>query len=231
MPSTMVIPIPVDRWDSEAVIEDDESSHRRQFGTIHNAAWQPVWHSICSEQNLVGVINILAPVTYITSMNPAVARSSLTMDWAIAFRHHGCAMANYPSLLIEPTSTPGDAEYGIGVDCDGPVTVLPPASQETPPYGWFNVIPCAVDNPDRVLSDPVVFYRPSNTVNDCLNFCASQSYHWAGVEYSDECYCGTGFTNQKSPPFANDSDCNMRCSGEYQDLCGGPWRMQIYSNI
>ncbi len=59
MPSTMVIPIPVDRWDSEAVIEDDESSHRRQFGTSHNAAWQPVWHSICSEQNLVGVINIL----------------------------------------------------------------------------------------------------------------------------------------------------------------------------
>ncbi|PSR71935.1 hypothetical protein PHLCEN_2v12145 [Hermanssonia centrifuga] len=124
-------------------------------------------------------------------------------------------------------------EYGIGVDCDGPETTLPPV--EDPVYdlpeGWRIAMPCAVDVPERVLSDVIVSYLPSTAdPYHCLSSCQSQGYHFAGLEYADECYCGTGYSGGVAPAAANVSDCSMRCAGDYIYICGGSWRMQIYTN-
>ncbi|OBZ76701.1 Xylosyltransferase oxt [Grifola frondosa] len=120
---------------------------------------------------------------------------------------------------------------GTAIDCDGSETALPLA-QTIPqlPSGWFTAIACAVDVPQRVISNAIVSYSSNNTPYNCVSLCASEGYTFAGVEYSDECYCGTGYAGGTTPPAANVSDCDMRCTGSYEFTCGGSWRMQIYAS-
>ncbi|PSR71934.1 hypothetical protein PHLCEN_2v12144 [Hermanssonia centrifuga] len=113
---------------------------------------------------------------------------------------------------------------GIGVDCDGPETVLPPI--EDPSYDlpewWTVAFPCAVDVPERVLSDVIVSYSPSTAIPyECALSCEAQGYYFAGLEYGDECYCGKGYSGGIPPTAANVSDCSMRCAGDYFYACGG----------
>ena len=89
-------------------------------------------------------------------------------------------------------------------------------------------IPCAVDNPQRVLSNVVVSYLQSTTPYSCTEQCSAQGYSYAGVEYGDECYCGTGYVGGVPPEAADPGDCDVRCAGSYYFTCGGSWRMQIY---
>lgn len=127
------------------------------------------------------------------------------------------------------TDTLGCGDFA---DCDGPETALPG------PYiynialaaGWKVASQCAVDTPERVLSDVIVSYLPSTTPYSCTTLCASKGYTYAGVEYGDECYCGTGYAGGVSPAVADVGDCDMRCAGDYIFTCGGSWRMQIYTS-
>lgn len=117
------------------------------------------------------------------------------------------------------------------VDCDGPETPLPdPIPVENIlPTGWQVAVPCAVDVPERVLANVVVTYADSTTPRTCAIQCQNLGYRYAGVEYGDECYCGTGFApGGVVPASADPSECNVRCAGTYSYTCGGPWRMQIF---
>lgn len=89
-------------------------------------------------------------------------------------------------------------------------------------------MPCAVDNPQRVLANVVVSYAPGNTPYSCTGLCSSGGYAYAGVEYGDECYCGTGYVGGTEPAAADLSECGMLCAGSMYEDCGGSWRMQIY---
>lgn len=114
----------------------------------------------------------------------------------------------------------------IYIDCEGPETPLP----EPFVYladGWSVDIPCAVDTPDRILANVVVSYQQSTTPYTCTTLCGSEGYRYAGVEYGDECYCGTGYVGEvEAAEYA--TECQMRCAGSYGYTCGGSWRMQTY---
>jgi hypothetical protein len=116
-----------------------------------------------------------------------------------------------------------------GMDCDGPETpLLGPGTDQLADF-WHVDVPCAVDNPQRVLENAIVSYgnataRPLL----CTDYCQSLGYAYAGLEYGDECYCGTGYAGGVAPPTADASECNVRCLDGYYWTCGGSWRMQIY---
>ena len=120
-----------------------------------------------------------------------------------------------------------------GVDCDVETNQpYPPTdpSDVNLPTGWTTAVPCAVDNASRVLTDVTVEYLTSgNDPYNCASHCSSLGYSYAGVEYSDECYCGMNLVTPIVE--APNSDCNMCCTTEFNsDTCGGSWRMQIYTN-
>ncbi|KAI0338937.1 hypothetical protein BDW22DRAFT_660877 [Trametopsis cervina] len=115
----------------------------------------------------------------------------------------------------------------IAVDCNGPETALPAYSVELP-NNWVTAVPCAVDNADRVLANTIVTYQQNTTPYNCVSQCIAKGYQYAGVEYGDECYCGTGYTGGVLPQAADTSECDMVCPGSYGFRCGGSWRMQIY---
>ena len=118
-----------------------------------------------------------------------------------------------------------------GIDCDGPQTALPPSTPSNGlPQGWSLAVPCAIDNANRVIKVTGVTYLPTTTPASCTAQCAAQGFTMAGIEYGDECYCATGFQDNTVPPAADPSECNRACAGNPDLLCGGPWRMQIYSS-
>jgi hypothetical protein len=91
------------------------------------------------------------------------------------------------------------------------------------------------DHTDRLVSDNVaervlpvgmdVTGGPAAmTIELCLNACQAQSYTFAGLEYSDECYCG----NTVPPTLATDGRCNMVCDGNNEEICGGPNGLTVY---
>jgi hypothetical protein len=51
----------------------------------------------------------------------------------------------------------------------------------------------------------------------------------AGVEYSDECYCGTSYLNNTPPPSTTADQCNEGCSGAPGLTCGGEYAIQLYA--
>ncbi|EJT99506.1 WSC-domain-containing protein [Dacryopinax primogenitus] len=96
----------------------------------------------------------------------------------------------------------------------------------TSPTGWTN-LGCRVDSPSRALTGTSQI-GGSNSVESCETFCAQGGYVYAGVEYGDECYCGNELDNGAGGQTA-ESDCNMPCSGNNGETCGGSYRLNLYS--
>ncbi|OBZ75765.1 putative fungistatic metabolite [Grifola frondosa] len=83
--------------------------------------------------------------------------------------------------------------------------------------------------PSRIIKGDVTTVYSDNTVDDCITRCDAAGFNYAGVEYGDECHCGTGYATS-SIQAAPDSDCNMSCPGDPEYTCGGSWRIQIYKS-
>ena len=94
------------------------------------------------------------------------------------------------------------------------------------PSGW-TYQGCYVDSTSsRVLSG--AFYSSSAmTEENCVSYCAKTNggYDFADVEYANECYCGDQLLATKEP----DTDCNMACSGNKTESCGGGNRLSVFS--
>ena len=66
-------------------------------------------------------------------------------------------------------------------------------------------------------------------VTRCIERCSQEDkgYAYAGVQYGRECFCGN------NPPPADtivdESDCDWKCSGDHDLMCGALWRMNVYS--
>ncbi len=65
------------------------------------------------------------------------------------------------------------------------------------------------------------------TIEKCGASCSKFQYF--GVEYGDECYCGN--TKASSSAQAPESDCNMACPGNAQEICGAGNRLSTYTNL
>lgn len=82
-------------------------------------------------------------------------------------------------------------------------------------------------------TNPRALNSDSNAVNtQTLELCAQRAidknFRYFGLEYSSECYLGdTINTNSKS---LDASKCNMACSGNKQQICGGPSAISLFNN-
>ena len=95
----------------------------------------------------------------------------------------------------------------------------------TIPLNWSTIYPCAVDVPSRVLAHVVTTQYTDNTPASCIERCDAANYAYAGVEYSNECHCGTGLVG--TPASAPSTDCDLACTGDPTLSCGGSWRIQV----
>ncbi len=64
------------------------------------------------------------------------------------------------------------------------------------------------------------------TVEECLFACKDGGYSFAGVEFGQECYCGVVLGNGTLPLAS--SQCNMACTGNSAETCGGRATLDLY---
>ncbi|KAI0018314.1 putative glyoxal oxidase [Xylariomycetidae sp. FL0641] len=92
--------------------------------------------------------------------------------------------------------------------------------------GMWNYMGCYTEVPGRALNQ-ASFVQNNMTIESCLAFCDGQQYAYAGLEYSSECYCGAQLPNN-SMHVNGSTDCTMPCSGNTQEVCGGPNRLTVF---
>jgi len=89
---------------------------------------------------------------------------------------------------------------------------------------------CAWDDISSRSLSKNILSEPQMTVELCLKGCAAQGYTYAGLEFGSQCYCGNSFPSDKLP-VAHDgsfSRCDMPCSGNNTQWCGGKSAMNLY---
>ncbi|KAF1987032.1 WSC-domain-containing protein [Aulographum hederae CBS 113979] len=65
------------------------------------------------------------------------------------------------------------------------------------------------------------------TTELCLDTCGAKGYPYAGTEFGGECYCGVVLGNG-TVPAADQTQCNMPCNGNADEVCGGPSLLNLY---
>ncbi|KAH9161006.1 WSC domain-containing protein [Lactarius sanguifluus] len=79
------------------------------------------------------------------------------------------------------------------------------------------------------------------TVESCVAACEDQQLTLAGVEFGQECWCGSEIENGQTfvgnddgikhgnfRPHPDNAYCNMPCQGNPTELCGGAGRLNVY---
>lgn len=131
----------------------------------------------------------------------------------------GCAM----SCLGNSMQICGDSNrlsvYANGTPVQMAVPVLPAV------VGNYNVYQCMTEaTSGRALSGPSYTDTTGMTLESCAKFC--DGYLYFGLEYSQECYCGSYFN--AGSKVAPGTDCSMLCSGNATQLCGAGARLSTY---
>ncbi|WVQ80219.1 hypothetical protein IAT38_002324 [Cryptococcus sp. DSM 104549] len=65
------------------------------------------------------------------------------------------------------------------------------------------------------------------TIESCTATCLSYGFQVAGVEYGNECYCGT--TDDLDGALVS-GQCYMPCAGDSTEICGGPNAINVFIN-
>jgi hypothetical protein len=81
-------------------------------------------------------------------------------------------------------------------------------------------------SPVRALSGASAYSGTLMTIEACGDYCLNEGFTWFGLEYTAECYCGSGLSEESVS--AEDTDCAMPCSGASGEVCGGPNRISVY---
>ncbi|KAJ7364626.1 glyoxal oxidase N-terminus-domain-containing protein [Mycena albidolilacea] len=93
--------------------------------------------------------------------------------------------------------------------------------------GNWTTIGCYTDNTGARTLTGASFVDPVNmTVENCISFCDSKHFVFAGVEFMQECYCDNFIEN--SGTTAPITDCNQVCAGNSGEFCGGSGRLNIF---
>jgi len=128
---------------------------------------------------------------------------------------------------------PGPATGGgsCGAATTVPPSPIPPFTDVQSTKKW-RYLTCGLDGnnlPGRTLKG-ASYGKSDNTVEKCIDFCQGKGYRYAGVEYSAECFCGNDIAADRMPKAGSLGSCNMRCSGNASQFCGGSGQIGIYED-
>jgi hypothetical protein len=90
-------------------------------------------------------------------------------------------------------------------------------------------IACVLDSQDRALSvGPLranqIGAVDGMTVHECIAYCETQHYAYAGTQNKNECFCGNDYREH-----GLGSGCTAQCDGDSSQECGGAWRATVYA--
>ncbi|XP_055997900.1 uncharacterized protein LOC130047286 [Ostrea edulis] len=84
---------------------------------------------------------------------------------------------------------------------------------------------CFLDTNDRLLPSAHITGTYVN-VEYCIKFCNSRGFPFAGLQNSSDCFCGD--SHDRNPRAKSESECNLPCTANRNEMCGGIGRMSVY---
>ncbi|KAJ6479618.1 copper radical oxidase [Mycena sanguinolenta] len=104
----------------------------------------------------------------------------------------------------------------------------PPLPTIPAKIGNWTSLGCYNDNVNGVRSLPngIAVASPFS-LESCTAACFAAGYPLSGAEYADQCYCGTSIYSGAAKIAT--TSCNMLCTGNAQEFCGGPNTLSLYN--
>lgn len=85
---------------------------------------------------------------------------------------------------------------------------------------------CYVDDHSRILNT-LRYSEGPISLEYCAQFCSDHHLKLAGVENGSECYCGDKLRSDAKAATAG--ECNIKCSADSGEQCGGSWRIGVFN--
>jgi len=67
------------------------------------------------------------------------------------------------------------------------------------------------------------FYDRNMTTQLCVSTCRDKGFSHAGTQYAGHCFCGNKYG--ATGPAEN---CDTKCTGNRDEICGGAWANSVY---
>ena len=143
--------------------------------------------------------------------------------------------------LVTIEMRPGQASYGSG-ERNGvrsmpygaygkSFIVVAGASQQIAPAGAGvtaasppRYLGCFRDPNNPFDLDGYLERSAANSPQRCIQACAARGFQFAGMQYSESCLCGNSYGR-----FGAAGNCNMACTGDRAQVCGGANANSVYS--
>lgn len=81
---------------------------------------------------------------------------------------------------------------------------------------------CFADRQERDLNG-YTYQSGSMTTAQCVATCRDRGFAYAGTQFSTHCFCDNSYGR-----YGTASNCNMTCSGNRNEKCGGSWANSVY---
>ncbi|KAI9835060.1 MAG: hypothetical protein M1819_002612 [Sarea resinae] len=113
--------------------------------------------------------------------------------------------------------------------CGATMTISAPStnSVDLSSIGW-EYVGCATDNVNARTLTGYTSSTDNMTVEGCVEECSAKGYTFAGLEYADQCYCGDSVASADMPVKGVIGNCQMACSGNSAEYCGGGSALSLY---
>ncbi|TCD62163.1 hypothetical protein EIP91_007269 [Steccherinum ochraceum] len=165
---------------------------------------------------------------------PALA-AVMDTNAAAACRFNGQLVDEPVGDTAPITALPGCNPVWEGTGAKPTCPNAPPApgltdAQEALLPGWTNVGCIVEGTTSRALTGATYTDAVGMTLNTCAAFCANKGFTYAGIEWSQECYCGNTLTGGASTNTVSGDQCSNACAGNQYQTCGGPQRLTLLHN-
>ncbi|KAJ9132986.1 WSC-domain-containing protein [Pleurostoma richardsiae] len=116
------------------------------------------------------------------------------------------------------------------IECSGGNTATCNATASHPPEAWtgdsaYSPLGCYTEaSSGRALTAKSYISAANMTALTCEAYC--YGYKYFGIEYSEECYCGDSIST--GSVLTDSSQCDMDCTGDEWQICGGSDRLNMY---
>ncbi|KAF6201578.1 hypothetical protein GE061_003970 [Apolygus lucorum] len=92
----------------------------------------------------------------------------------------------------------------------------------------LNYLGCYKEIDGRLMKGSMEVFQRSLTPEKCMSDCRTKDMRYFGLQYGHECFCS--MERPSSKQIGDFDECNMKCSGNPRETCGGVGRISVYDS-
>ncbi|KAL2064478.1 hypothetical protein VTL71DRAFT_4972 [Oculimacula yallundae] len=172
-------------------------------------------------------VAISKPTNDTSTILPVLTLTSTVEDVVTVTSDLPLVTANIPapqSQIQGPTTSEPSISFGPIASTNSNITPVTTAKpQIVPSAGSYTYLGCFREGLEARILSEAFFPNDVNTIEKCADAC--YPFNYAGAEFGRECWCGNDIKDAFNIDEAN---CNMPCSGDSQQACGGIVALNVY---